>query len=112
MRFIISGPMEYFWILMYYHPPLKSMKYDKHINQPYLTNNLFNKKEIKLLILLRSWCHPAKLDLEKFNLSCSLNCIEKETQEHVFKNGEEIIENIKSNTNTSLENILGTVKDQ
>ena len=76
------------------HKKTKSIKYDKHIIQPYLTNNLFDKKDIKLLILLRSRCHPEKMNFEKlnkFNLSCSFNCKENETQEHVFEKCEEII---------------------
>ena len=110
-----EAAFRYYKTLQNTHKKTKSIKYDKHIIQPYLTNNLFDKKEIKLIILLRSRCHPAKMNFEKlnkFNLRCSLKCNENETQEHVFEYCEEIIKNMKQTTNINLENIFGTVKDQ
>jgi hypothetical protein len=76
---------------------------------------MFSNKEIKLLILLRSRCHPTKINFEKlnkFNLNCSLKCDIIESQEHIFENCNQITKKMKSNSNVDLKSIFSTAQYQ
>ena len=110
-----EAAFKYYKTLQKKHKKTKLIIYEKHIIQPYLTNNMFNKEEIKMLILTRSRCHPAKMNFEKlnkFNLSCSFKCKTNETQEHIFKNCDQINMNMKTSSNLKIENIFFALKNQ
>jgi hypothetical protein len=97
------------------HTKLQDVKYDKLKIQNYLSNTHFNKEEIKIMCLLRSKCHPAKVNFHKMykqNTKCTLGCNSIETQAHIFETCEQIYTKMKSPRNIILDYIYGSVEEQ
>ena len=77
--------------------------------QDYLLSEALNKKELKLLVLLRSYCHSSKMNFRKMNiqnLKCILKCGNiKETQFHVFDQCTEIPKYLRKSDDVKISNI-------
>ena len=94
---------------------LGNITYDTLKLQPYMTNKIFNRKEINLLHRLRSKCYKAKMNFRKINknnLKCSLKCDIDETQEHIFEDCKPIREKLKLDKQIKLEQIYGPMEKQ
>ena len=94
---------------------LGNITYDTLKLQPYMTNKIFNRKEINLLHRLRSKCYKAKMNFRKMNknnLKCSLKCDIDETQEHIFEDCKPIREKLKLGKQIKLEQIYGPMEKQ
>ena len=78
------------------HPCYKKLELQK-----YLKSNLFTNKNTEILLKLRSRTIDLKMNFKtKYfnNTKWSLNgCIQDESQEHIFQNGEQLLRNLDNN---------------
>ena len=94
---------------------LDKITYNSFMCQPYLSCPEFGTKEIKLMGLLRSKCHPSKSNFKKMNqnrIQCSLGCSAEESQFHVFEECKPILDKLGLNKKIRLDNIYGTLEEQ
>ena len=80
-----------------------------------MSNILFEKDDVKLLVLLRSKCYKAKMNFKKMykhDLKCSLKCDSEETQQHIFEECIPIKNKIKAYKNIKIDDIYGSESEQ
>ena len=83
--------------------------------QPYLTTKLLNTNQKKLLYLLRSKCHNAKIyfkKLHKNDFQCVFQCSASEDQRHAFSKCQPIIKKINGSDQVQYEQIFGSLHEQ
>ena len=94
---------------------LEAIKYSSFKLQPFFTCSEFGPKEIKIMSLLRSKCHPAKSNFKKRHrndMKCRVGCITEETQFHIFEECTPILNIIGPGKNIYLNKIYGTLEEQ
>ena len=94
---------------------LKEIKYLEFKTQPYLVDQTLNKKEMKLLLLLRSRCYSAKnnfKNMHKQDFKCSFKCDTSETQEHIFENCQPLKQLLKDTISCKVSSVFGSFEEQ
>ena len=106
---------NYFMQLKSKNTKLDNVNYTELSIQPYLTSNLFNNKEAKLLYALRSRCHAAKVNFKKMHnneVSCTFGCLKDEDQQHVFTECSPLMLSNNMNETLKYDNIFGDTSQQ
>ena len=96
---------------------IKNIQYKKFKIQDYLRSNRFLNNDIEVLFKLRSRTIDLKANFKTKHLEntkCSINqCTFDETQEHLFKNCEKILQHMKNEyKSVKYEDIFGKTKQQ
>ena len=94
---------------------MKNISYEHLELQNYMNHPKFGQKEIKLMCLLRSKTHSAKLNFRKMHkndLKCSFQCNTVESQEHIFEECQPIHTQLKKPSIVQLSKIFGSLSEQ